>query len=226
MGEGCVKACSKCGVVKSFIAFPRNRRMRDGHDSWCNPCRSAAKADWRKRPEVAEKLRVSSRRYEAEVRHVRNPERKAEMGKYAECPKRRERNALARRLRTGADITAPYHPKSPLPFVEAPERRRLISRGKYENNLTWRGVQLSKGAARRASLGRATPLWANHEAIAATYAAAAEMSKATGVEFHVDHVVPLKSSIVCGLHCEANLNILPKALNLSKSNRYWPDMPE
>ena len=42
---------------------------------------------------------------------------------------------------------------------------------------------------------------------------------------HVDHIVPLNSPIVCGLHNEFNLQIIPPATNYHKSNNYWPDMP-
>lgn len=43
--------------------------------------------------------------------------------------------------------------------------------------------------------------------------------------WEVDHVVPLQSEKVCGLHCHDNLQILEKKLNRAKSNSVWPDMP-
>ena len=36
----------------------------------------------------------------------------------------------------------------------------------------------------------------------------------------VDHVVPLQSKFVCGLHCEANLQVITKSKNASKCNRF------
>jgi len=64
----------------------------------------------------------------------------------------------------------------------------------------------------------ATPAWADLGRIAEFYANAPE-----GCD--VDHIVPLVSPIVCGLHCEANLQYLPSAENQSKRNFHWPDMP-
>lgn len=57
------------------------------------------------------------------------------------------------------------------------------------------------------------------------YLEAKRIGQETGVKHHVDHIVPIKSPIVCGLHCEANLQILPEAENIRKGNRHWPDMP-
>lgn len=67
---------------------------------------------------------------------------------------------------------------------------------------------------------QATPAWADMDAIRAWYTFA---SVTPGV--HVDHIVPLNSPIVCGLHCEFNLQLLPARENMSKGNRWWPDMP-
>lgn len=69
---------------------------------------------------------------------------------------------------------------------------------------------------------RATAAWANFDEIAAIYSTA----RAFGPGFHVDHIVPLQGKTVCGLHCEANLRIVPASLNISKHNVRWPDMFE
>ena len=49
--------------------------------------------------------------------------------------------------------------------------------------------------------------------------------KTGGVDrWEVDHIVPLQSPIVCGLHVEHNLQVIPASKNRSKHNRHWPDM--
>lgn len=80
-------------------------------------------------------------------------------------------------------------------------------------------------AKRRAAKLNATPIWANQFFIEETYDLAKRRSKATGIEWEVDHTVPLQSDIVCGLHTHDNLRVIPKFVNISKGNRYWPDMP-
>jgi hypothetical protein len=80
-------------------------------------------------------------------------------------------------------------------------------------------------ASRRATQKNATPKWSDRERVVEFYRRAAELTKQTGIKHDVDHIVPLQSPVVCGLHCEANLQVLPKATNVSKGNRRWPDMP-
>lgn len=74
-------------------------------------------------------------------------------------------------------------------------------------------------AKRRAVKLKATPGWFEKEKVELVY------QKADELNMSVDHVVPLVSDIVCGLHCWYNLQLLDQPLNSGKRNYHWPDMP-
>lgn len=102
-----------------------------------------------------------------------------------------------------------------------PERVRAYKqKWKQDNPQKLREYQFIRGNAKRV----ATPTWADRSAMLRIYLGARELTKATGVEHHVDHIVPLCSKLVSGLHCEANMQILEAGANISKLNRWWPDM--
>ena len=84
---------------------------------------------------------------------------------------------------------------------------------------------IASNARRKLAEKRAIPGWADTKSIGMMYAKARELSVAFGVDFHVDHIVPLRSKLVCGLHCEANLQLLAADINHRKRNYEWPDMP-
>jgi hypothetical protein len=79
-------------------------------------------------------------------------------------------------------------------------------------------------AARKARKLKATPLWADLDAIKRIYAEARRLGVETGVKHHVDHIVPLQSDVVCGLHVQNNLRVLPAFDNLSKHNKLLPEL--
>lgn len=72
---------------------------------------------------------------------------------------------------------------------------------------------------------KAVPAWADDFLIQQFYDCCTERNALLtgGVRWHVDHVVPLNSPRVCGLHVQDNLAVIPERVNLSKSNRFWPD---
>lgn len=56
------------------------------------------------------------------------------------------------------------------------------------------------------------------------WAESRRLTAETGVQHSVDHIVPLVHPLVCGLHCVANMRVIPLAENIMKSNNIWPDM--
>jgi hypothetical protein len=71
----------------------------------------------------------------------------------------------------------------------------------------------------------AIPTWNERFIVEEAYELAERRSKAFGFKWHVDHIVPIQSPIVCGLHVHSNLQVIPGADNIRKGNLYWPDMP-
>ena len=66
---------------------------------------------------------------------------------------------------------------------------------------------------------QAVPKWANLNKISIIYRQAAQ-SKLT-----VDHIIPLKHCLVCGLHVETNLRLITFSENASKNNRWHFEIP-
>ena len=122
-------------------------------------------------------------------------------------------------------------------YLKNTERERVKSRKKHAASRDTRNAVIaawkkknpelhaSYEAKRRAIKFNATPAWANEFFIKEAYALARLRTKMFGFKWHVDHTVPLNSKLVCGLHVETNLQVLPAVKNLAKSNTTWPFQP-
>lgn len=94
----------------------------------------------------------------------------------------------------------------------------------YRNN--WKRNNLVKiradTKARRRKHRQATPVWLSrtHKTeIRQIYQTAITMTKITGEQYVVDHIVPLRSDVVCGLHVPWNLRVVTRTENVAKSNK-------
>ena len=99
---------------------------------------------------------------------------------------------------------------------------------KNQNREKYRAMNAAGAVRRQATKLQATPKWVNWFFIEEIYDLAARRTKlrSGGHRWHVDHIVPLRSKLVCGLHVHNNLQVIPGKANQEKSNVHWPDHPD
>lgn len=70
-----------------------------------------------------------------------------------------------------------------------------------------------------------SPGWVDRSMLTLMRDCARLMSQAMGVEYVLDHIVPLNHPLVCGLTVPWNFQIITRKQNAAKSNHRWPDSP-
>tara|TARA_R110000737_G_scaffold168443_1_gene194781 strand:- start:54 stop:599 length:546 start_codon:yes stop_codon:yes gene_type:complete len=86
-----------------------------------------------------------------------------------------------------------------------------------------RGKFNAYDAKRSADKLQRTPAWLSgpdKNGILDLYEQSRQLTKATGEEHHVDHIIPLKGVLVSGLHVLENLQILTAVQNMQKNNSF------
>lgn len=133
---------------------------------------------------------------------------------------------LESRRRRRAEVRAGLRPPEKK-YLQSPEKKKAYyaaNSDKYrERYIKWSranpGAERMRANSRRQAVKQATPTWANFDAMEKIYEKAKELEKETGEKYDVDHIYPLQGENVCGLHCEANLQILTRADNRRKRNQ-------
>jgi 5-methylcytosine-specific restriction endonuclease McrA len=110
-----------------------------------------------------------------------------------------------------------YHPERAIEIQREGRARNLdFYRARHRE---WKANNPEKvnaaNAKRRADRFHATPAWVDLNAIKQVY-----LNRPEGMQ--VDHIVPLKSAVVCGLHVPWNLQYLTPEENNRKHNNFEP----
>ena len=204
------KWCYCCKTEKSFADFRKNASKSDGLATECRACATAKdKARYAKNVEAEREKRrehyrnnVPSYVARAQQWAARNPEKdKKRRAAYYET----HREKILERGREKYVVNLEYN--------------RLRGRKWRQDNPE---KSLEHVRARQTRKQKAMPAWADRAEIKAVYAESRRISQETGVKHHVDHIVPLKNPLVCGLHVPANIQIIPALENQAKSNKFVP----
>jgi hypothetical protein len=98
-----------------------------------------------------------------------------------------------------------------------------------QSGTTWRRLNPHKtrefSNIRNTKLYKAIPRWYNEKQVRLVYLKRDELNQKWGVNFQVDHIIPLnpRCGTVCGLHCWENLQLLDQSENAVKGSKYQQD---
>lgn len=104
-----------------------------------------------------------------------------------------------------------YHAKN---AEKIRERKRPYQLQHYYSN---KEQYYARNAKRRATLLNATPGWLTKEDFLTIKDF---FEEAKYFNYDVDHIIPLKGKLVCGLHVPSNLQIISHTENVKKNNKY------
>lgn len=221
-----MKICTKCSTKKSLEDFYIRKSSKDGFHTQCKKCLINKSSTYYEKNQkvlsIKRKIERPDKRGIRKQKHLEYLElnkefllQKKKIQNHNDYEKRKEY------FKNYAKINSEKVKESLLKFSTSDKRKIYLKEFAAKN----RHKINASLANRRANKLKATPLWANNFFIKEIYHLSNIRSKVTGFKWNVDHIVPLRSKFVCGLHCEANLQVIPAKANQIKSNLIWPDMP-
>ena len=189
-----MKKCTKCGETKEFSLYHKDCTQKDGYKSACKECllKQAHARYWVKREDILEKKKQ---------KRLDDPE---------------WRNKINEKLREDRRKNKEKHRA----YYKKDNAKRKEYRKLYMKEYQIKNIDMfrSKWAKRKALKRNAIPWFLKQckeedKKLQAIYKLRTLLTKATGVEHHVDHMWPLVDG---GPHWSGNLQIIPAEENLNK----------
>jgi hypothetical protein len=221
--EAYTKKCTRCLIEKSLDSFAKRSASADGLMYTCRDCNKKYQRD------NSEAIRAKKKEYYDANRDSILEDKSKYYIEKSDSIKSKRKNYYHQNKDKCAEQMKSYREANPekikqlqKDYIDKNREEIRKKRSAYQKT----NIELfnAHSAKRRAYKLKATVGWTDDAIIKSLYAAAKTISENTGILHHVDHVVPLKSKYVCGLHVPCNLQIIPASENLSKRNSYWPDM--
>ena len=189
------KVCNRCGEEKDKGAFPKNPSSPDGLYSLCKVCRTAARAEYRSRPEIAareaERLRLGYLKNQ-ETRRARRKERYQAKREETLAQNRLWREANLEKHRELCRRWARDHPE---------EMRAIVARRRAR-------ISQAEGDHTAEDIRR---LWAEQDGFCLGC-----QGDLFVLGYHVDHIYPLSKG---GANSPGNLQLLCPTCNRQKGDK-------
>jgi hypothetical protein len=217
-----LKRCAKCKINKPHSEFGLLKRASDGLKYQCKQCR---KEEPKRTTEQNKQYYLDNKEsLKAKCADYRNNRLdKQKQKEYLKYYYVQNAEKLKEKTRLWAKENKTRKLKADKEYRENNKEKIKIHLKNYTKQN--RHLKNALEAKRRSVKLKSIPVWANKFFIKEAYNLAKLREKITGFKWHVDHEVPLKSKLVCGLHCEYNLQVIPAVKNISKGNRFWLNMP-
>ena len=124
----------------------------------------------------------------------------------------------------GEEAKQRYYEKNRAQVIARAQARPTAEKQAYKSKYKQSNPDLYKTLTRfhRRRFRDATPPWITRKQkleIRQLYQVAITMTQTTGEQYVVDHIIPLRSDAVCGLHVPWNLRVITQEENLKKSNK-------
>lgn len=202
------KICRVCERSLKLSEFHKDKAAVDGYRNTCKIC----KAKYDKEFQSIHRDRYLKQRKTYRQKHIeieRAKGRKWSRQNYRDN-KVKVLDSMKEYYRKNKDHKSSYNKEYRSTHLQECRER---DREYYRNN---KHIRIAGNARRRVAVLQAIPSWANLEKIKDIYKQREELTKQTGIVYHVDHIIPLRGRNVCGLHVENNLRVIPGSDNLSK----------